>query len=171
MYTLFENHRTCVIIAFSDCKNEGVSGEIAWNCSKIAFFAIYTIQIGIFKPRVSNTLVFQIGEHFNQSQLVISGYFSSFSNFMAYLVLVEKVRLFCAPSDLIMSLPARITTKTSLNSPKYQLNWIKIHFSFVTNKQVAHDVRHCRDRNMISLFMDSRSYWFQMIFTFRWKII
>ena len=46
---------------------------------------------------------------------MISGHFSSFSSFMPILVLVEKVvRLFCALSGLIMSLPTRTTNKISL---------------------------------------------------------
>ena len=99
---------------------------------------------------------------------MISGYFSSFSNFMTILILVEKVSLFCELSGLIMSLSARATNKTSLSSLKYQLKIkILIHFSFATNEQISQDVRHCRDRNMISLFVDSRSYWVQMILTFR----
>ena len=55
---------------------------------------------------------------------MISGHFTSFSSFMPILVLVEKVvLLFCALSGLIMSLPARITNKTSLS--KEMTNIIK----------------------------------------------
>ena len=56
---------------------------------------------------ISKTFVFQVVEHFNQSKLMISGHFSSFSSFMRILVLVEKVvHLFHALSGLIISPPA-----------------------------------------------------------------
>ena len=50
----------------------------------------------------SYTIVFQIGEHLNQSKLMVSGHFSSFPSFMSILLLVEKVvQLFCALSGLM----------------------------------------------------------------------
>ena len=75
------------------------------------FYTILDIQL-----LISDTFVFQIEEHCNQSELMFSGHFSSFSSFMPILILVGKgVRLFCALSGLTMSLPYRITDKTSLN--------------------------------------------------------
>ena len=43
------------------------------------------------KLAITNTLVFQIGEDFNQDRLVVSGPYLSFSYGVPTLVLVEKV--------------------------------------------------------------------------------
>ena len=101
-----------MIKVFFDCKNEPIFGKIAWNCSKIVFcqFIRHTLVF-------SNTFVFHIGEHFDESKLMISGQFSSFSSFTSILLLVEKVvSLFCALSSFIMSLPVRTTNETSLRA-------------------------------------------------------
>ena len=67
-YSLLKNHLTCVNKVLSNCKNEGIFGKIALNCSKIVFLPIYSVQISI-----SNTFVFQIEAHFSQSKLRFLG--------------------------------------------------------------------------------------------------
>ena len=81
---------------------------------KLQQISVFTNLI-LYKLVFSDTFVFQIGEHFKQSELMISGHFSSFSSFRPMLVLVAKVvSLFCGLSGLIMSLPARTTNTNPL---------------------------------------------------------
>ena len=70
------------------CKIEGIFGKIAWNCYKLAFSPVYSIQISIFKM-----FVFQIRENFNQSNLVISGHYLSFQVLCQFLFRQKVVRL------------------------------------------------------------------------------
>ena len=70
----------------SNCKNEGIFGEKKHEIAEKYCFCQFILHNSI----ISNTFVFEIGEHFSQCKVVISGHNTSFSSFIAIIVLVER---------------------------------------------------------------------------------